>query len=174
MAFNLGANRVIVQPTGWGDMMSGFTGPAEILRTSAPFTAGLEASKAREMGLVSEGMADLASNERTRLANDTAVKVAKIRQEGGGTGKRAGLAALLASAPSTGRMAGQVFGVGGDSGEGGGGGGVANATARLRGINDYNDEQRRFRENTMWWQRGSTGQAGAIIESMPGLPRLQS
>jgi hypothetical protein len=170
MAFNLGGNMAIVQPSGWGEVMGGFTGPAAILARSAPFTAGLEAQREREMGMVTQGMADLASNERNRLANDTTLKIAKMRQEEGDeTGKRAALASLLASSPLVrGGFAGQVFGVGGE----GQPSAVAQSTARLGELNDYNAELIRNRQLTQWWGQGGAAASATALRSLPAPPSV--
>lgn len=171
MAFNLpsfGRSLAVIQPESFGGVMGGFTGPADILRTSAPFTAGLEAKKSRDMGLASQGLADAASLERTDKVNDVTLKVAKMREKGGSRiNNRAALATLLANSPSLSQgFAGQAFGVGEE------GTATQRMTAELASQNNYADELWRQRQHTLRWQQGTVGQAGAMINSLPRPPAV--
>lgn len=174
MAFNLGATQSgILPPPSWAETMAGFTSPAEILRTSAPFTAALEAKKNRELELGSQLVGEAGSNYRTKLANDTTEAVARMRlEEGNAIEKRATLARFLSTAPNLASgFAGQVFGVGA---EGDRPSATQQLTARLRDQNDYLDELWRSRQDALRWQKGSVQQAGTIAAGLPQVPQLGS
>jgi hypothetical protein len=178
MAFPvLGRTQTIVQPSGFGEVMGGFTGSAEILK-SAPFQTALANRKALEAGIFQTGLQEVGASKRNERTTEATLKIAEDNRTDNKRAVRlAGISQLLAG--------GGLFGGGGGGGGGGRGGnrfagqnfGVGNApsataeaTKTLTETNDLAAQLRRQREEQLWWQQNSIGGAKEIFRGMPATP----
>jgi len=170
----LGRTQAIVQPSGFGEVMGGFTGSAEILK-SAPFQTALANRRALEAGIFQTGLQEVGASERNERTTEATLKIAEDNRADNKRAVRlAGISQLLAGGGLFGgggggggggsRFAGQNFGVGNVPSA------TAEATRTLTETNDLAAQLRRQREEQLRWQQGSIGGAQEIIKGMPATP----
>lgn len=171
MAFDLG-RAALVQPAGFGEMMGGFVGPAQIL-DRAPFQKALERKQAIEAGIFESGMGEIGANRRTEMTNDATLKLARERwgQEQKAS-RLAGIASLVSSGGlfgggTNGRMAGNVFGVGSDG---------LSPTKRLSNRfgeqAELQEQMLRLQRAGKMWGAGSAATGAAAMGFAPPAPRI--
>jgi hypothetical protein len=171
MPFNLSANQAIVNPAGFGEVMGGFVGPAEILK-QAPFQSALAQKRALDAGIFNTGLEELGANQRTKLTVDAQLQVVKEdRKNVERRNRLAGLTALMGAGSLFGGgaqpMAGQVFGVGGRQSDA-----IGGLADRISGVNDNIEQLARFQNNSLFWSGGSREQTKTALGSAPRLPAV--
>jgi hypothetical protein len=167
MAFQFSGGN-IVQPAGFGEIMGGFTGPAELMAAGVtPFSQAIAQEKRVRAELMGLGMQEAASTKRTAMNNEAAKELAKTNNKHSDDSRKRTALQALALAPSlaapAGGFAGQRFGVGGD----GRLNSVQAMTQDLQDENDLNDQLWRNRQNVARWGAGSAAAGAEVVQSMP-------
>lgn len=170
MAFDF-SRAAILQPDGFGSMMGGFVGPAQILQ-NAPFQKALRESEALKAGIFESGMGELGANSRNQATVDANLKIADDRLKAEQKSSRlAGISSLLAAGNAfgggtNGRMAGNVFGVGSD--------GVSptkRLSIRTAEQAELLEQNRRLQLASGAFGAGSAATAAELVKLMPPMPR---
>lgn len=170
MAFQFSGGNV-VKPADFGEMMGGFTGPAELMAAGVtPFSQAIAQEKATRAQLAGLGMQEAASTKRTAMNNDAAKELAKLsNKHSDDSSKRTAMQALALAprlAGGAGGFAGQAFGVGV--------GAEGNSTQRMATELGYQNQILRGladqRELIGGWSEGSRRLAANILDRMPGQP----